>query len=162
MRVAWALGGEVHRQVRIPLAPALLELQFWVLFTLSGVLVTQSCPVLCEPADCCLPGFSVHGSTPGKNSGAGCHSLLQKIFLIQGSNPCLLRCRQTLYCLSHRATEALVLHQLPFGLPPPSWALGGFLLLGAALLWAHLLLPPKRGQRFSLWPHFFRRSNKSC
>ena len=28
---------------------------------------------------------------PGKNTGAGCHSLLQGIFPIQESNPCLLR-----------------------------------------------------------------------
>ena len=73
--------------------------------------------------DSCLPGFSVHGSPPGKNGGVGCHSLLQKLFLIQGLNPCLLCCRQILYCLSHRAvpghTEALALHQLLFELPPP-------------------------------------------
>ena len=25
------------------------------------VLVTQSCPILCDPMDCSLPGFSVHG-----------------------------------------------------------------------------------------------------
>ena len=30
----------------------------------------------------------------------GCHSLLQGIFPIQGSNPCLLHCRQILYQLS--------------------------------------------------------------
>ena len=34
-------------------------------------------------------GSSVHDS-PGKNSGVGCHALLHGIFLIQGSNPCLL------------------------------------------------------------------------
>ena len=28
---------------------------------------------------------------PGKNTGVGCHFLLQGIFLNQGSNPCLLR-----------------------------------------------------------------------
>ena len=28
---------------------------------------------------------------PGKNTRVGCHFLLQKIFLTQGSNPCLLR-----------------------------------------------------------------------
>ena len=28
---------------------------------------------------------------PGKNTGVGCHFLLQGIFLTQGSNPCLLR-----------------------------------------------------------------------
>ena len=34
---------------------------------------------------------------PGKNTGLGCHFLLQEIFLIQGSNLHLLRCRQILY-----------------------------------------------------------------
>ena len=28
--------------------------------------------------------------SPGKNTGVGCHALLQEIFLTQGSNPCLL------------------------------------------------------------------------
>ena len=32
----------------------------------------------------------------------GCHSLLQGIFLTQGSNPGLLHCRWTLYPLSHQ------------------------------------------------------------
>ena len=40
--------------------------------------------------DCSLPGFSVHGDSPGKNTGVGCHFLLQGIFLIQGSNLHLL------------------------------------------------------------------------
>ena len=38
---------------------------------------------------------------PGKNTGVGCHFLLQGIFLTQGSNPGLPHCRQTLYPLSH-------------------------------------------------------------
>ena len=33
---------------------------------------------------------------PGKNTGVGCHSLLQGIFPIQGSNTGLLHCRQIL------------------------------------------------------------------
>ena len=37
----------------------------------------------------------------GKNTGVGCHSLLQGIFLTQGLNLGLLLCRQILYCLSH-------------------------------------------------------------
>ena len=40
----------------------------------------------------------------GKNTGVGCHALLQGIFLNQGSNLhllCLLHCRQILYPLSH-------------------------------------------------------------
>ena len=40
--------------------------------------------------DCSLPDFSVHGITPGKNSGVGYHFLLQGVFLTQGSNPQLL------------------------------------------------------------------------
>ena len=36
--------------------------------------------------DCSLPGSSVHGDSPGKNTGVGCHSLLQGIFPTQGSN----------------------------------------------------------------------------
>ena len=43
--------------------------------------------------------------SPGKDTGVDCHFLLQGIFLSQGSNPGLLRCRQILYYLSYR--EAL-------------------------------------------------------
>ena len=31
-----------------------------------------------------------HCDSPGKNTGVGCHDLLQGIFLTQGLNPCLL------------------------------------------------------------------------
>ena len=40
--------------------------------------------------------------SPSKNTGVGCHFLLQGIFPIQGSKPALLYCRQTLYRLSHQ------------------------------------------------------------
>ena len=39
---------------------------------------------------------------PGKNTGVGCHFLLQEIFLTQGINLCLLHCRCILY---HWATR---------------------------------------------------------
>ena len=51
----------------------------------------QSCLTLCDPMDCSPPSSSVHGDSPGKNTGVGCHALLQGIFPIQGSNPHLLR-----------------------------------------------------------------------
>ena len=35
----------------------------------------QSCPTLCEPMDCSPPDSSVHGASPGKNTGVGCHAL---------------------------------------------------------------------------------------
>ena len=41
-------------------------------------------------------------NSPGKNTGAGCHFLLQGFFQTQGANPGLLHCRQTLYHLSTR------------------------------------------------------------
>ena len=37
-----------------------------------------------------LPGSSVHGDSPGKNTGLGCRALLQGIFLTQGSKTHLL------------------------------------------------------------------------
>ena len=46
-------------------------------------------------------------SKPGKNTGVGFHSLLQRTFLIQGSNPGLPHCRQILYCLSHQRSKPI-------------------------------------------------------
>ena len=45
----------------------------------------QLCPILCNPIDCSPPGSSVHGDSPGENTGVGCHALLQGIFPTQGS-----------------------------------------------------------------------------
>ena len=41
---------------------------------------------------------------PGKDTGVGCHFLLQGIFPTQGSNPGLLHCRQILYWLSYKGS----------------------------------------------------------
>ena len=40
-----------------------------------------------------MSDFCEHGDSPGKNTGAGCHALLQGIFPTQGSIPGLLHCR---------------------------------------------------------------------
>ena len=40
--------------------------------------------------------------SPGKNTGVGCHFLLQGIFLTQGSNLGLLHCRQIVYQLRYK------------------------------------------------------------
>jgi len=69
--------------------------------------VTQSCPILCDPMDCSLPGSEEPLSPwnfPGKSTGVGCHFLLQGIFPTQGSNPGLEYCRQMLYHLSHQGS----------------------------------------------------------
>ena len=70
-------------------------------------LVAQLCLTLCDPMDCSPPGSSVHGDSPGKNTGAGCHALLQGIFPNQGLNPGLPHCRKILYCLSHQGSPIL-------------------------------------------------------
>ena len=52
--------------------------------------------------DCSPPGSSVYGDSPGKNTGVGCHALLQGVFPPQGLNPGLPHCRQIIYQLSHQ------------------------------------------------------------
>ena len=47
--------------------------------SIGTLLVDQSCPTLCNPMDCSPSGSSVHGDFPSKNTGAGCHFLLQGI-----------------------------------------------------------------------------------
>ena len=50
----------------------------------------QPCLTLMLPMDHSLPGSSVHGILRGRNSGMGCHFLLQKIFPTQRLSPCFL------------------------------------------------------------------------
>ena len=51
---------------------------------------------------CRSPGSSVHGDSPGKNAGVGCHALLQGIFPTRGSN-------QRLWSLLHWQVSSLSL-----------------------------------------------------
>ena len=72
--------------------------------------VAQSCTTLCDPMDYSPPGSSVHGDSPGKNTGVDCHALLQGVFPTQGLNLRLLHYRQILY---HGATrETLDINKL--------------------------------------------------
>ena len=71
-------------------------------------LVAQSCLTLCSPVDCSLPGSSVHGDSPGKNTGVDCHALLQGIFPTPVLNPGLPYCRQILYCLSYQESPRIL------------------------------------------------------
>ena len=51
---------------------------------------------------CSPPGFSVHEDSPGKNTGVGCHALLQGIFPTQGLNLHLLHWHVDSLPLSHQ------------------------------------------------------------
>ena len=62
-------------------------------------------------------------NSPGKNTGAGIHSLLQEIFPAQGLNPDLPHCRWILYHLSHQGTPKLATNILK-ALTPPDWSRG--------------------------------------
>ena len=57
---------------------------------------------------CSPPGSSVHGDSPGKNTGVGSLSLLQGIFPTQGLNPRLPHCRQILYQLGHQGSPRIL------------------------------------------------------
>ena len=64
--------------------------------------VAKSCLALCDPIDCSLPGPLSMGVFPGKNTGVGCHFLLQGMFLDHGLNPWLLPWQMDSLPLSHQ------------------------------------------------------------
>ena len=75
------------------LSPYSFQLLLFLVFLICAsvlCLVTQLCATLWGPMDCSPPGSSAHGDSPGKNTGVGCHALLQGIFPMQGLNPHLL------------------------------------------------------------------------
>ena len=120
-----------------------------------------SCSVmsLCDTVDCSLCPWD----SPGKNTGVGCHSLLQGIFLTQGLNPHLLHCQWILY---HRATwEALSKDKCLWNpiSPPPhvalsmlhSWAAGPASGQPAGVTGTELHLPcPKSDVSHSHWSYY--------
>ena len=83
---------------------------------MEPVLGLSYCPLGCSSISCSVMSTSLkpHGlqstrllcpwASPSKNTGVGCHFLLQAIFWTQGSNLGLLHCRQILYCLSHQGS----------------------------------------------------------
>ena len=80
----------------------------WLIWLLVLCLVTQSCLILWDPMACGLPGSSVHGDSPGKNTGVGCISPSRR-----SSRPrkwtCVsfVSCIGILYPLSHRGWSYL-------------------------------------------------------
>ena len=72
-------------------------LAYWVLYFHSII------PKIWKPTRFLCPWDS-----QGKNTGVGCHAILQGIFPTQGSNPGLLHCRWILYHLSHPENPSLI------------------------------------------------------
>ena len=73
------------------------------------VSVSVSCSIMSDSLQ------SMDYGPPGKNTGVGCHALLQGSFLTHGSNLGLLHCRQILYHLSHQGSPSKC--QKVFNLP---------------------------------------------
>ena len=73
------------------------------------MLVTQSCPTLCDP-----PGSAIHGILQAKILE---YFLLQGIFPTQGLNLvhlCLLHCEKVLYQLSHQGSQYRIINWTNF------------------------------------------------
>ena len=87
---------------------------YWVLQLSTCVCAKslQLCPTLCDPMDCNLPGSTVFGDSPGKNTGVDCHALLQR-----SSRP------RDWTCVSQRCLywQAGSLPLAPHGMPPAQY-----------------------------------------
>ena len=62
----------------------------------------------CDAMDCSLPGSSVHVILQARILECVVQSLLQGIFLTQGLNPGLLRCRQIVYHLTYQGSPLCI------------------------------------------------------
>ena len=78
--------------------PFIDEKYFIVCAVLSSSVVSDSV----TPWTAAHQASSVHGDSPGKNTGVGSHALLQRIFPTWGLNSGLLHCRWILHQLSHQ------------------------------------------------------------
>ena len=78
----------------------MLSREIFLLVTVI-ILVAKSCPTLLLPHGLQPFRLLCPWDFPVKNTGAGCHFLLQGIFLTQGSDPCLLHWQANSLPLSH-------------------------------------------------------------
>ena len=82
---------------------------------LNQCLVTQSHLTLCNTMHCSPPGPFVHGDSPGKNTGVGCHFPLQGDIPYPGIKPSSLASPALTGILYHCATwEPQKRRNLPF------------------------------------------------
>ena len=103
---------------------------FILKWKVASVVSSSLQPYVLQPARLLCPWDS-----PGKNTGVGCHFLLQGLILTEGLNQGLLHCRKIFYCLSHRETlhiqecssvqfshsvvfDSLQPHELQHAMPP--------------------------------------------
>ena len=96
------------------LPPSLTKGKEETVFTLSPlkrvvvVLVAKLCPTLSQPHGLKPARHLCPWDSPGKNTGVGCHFLLQGIFLSQGSNLGLLHWQGNSLLLSHQGSPITI------------------------------------------------------
>ena len=105
----------------------------------------QSCPTLCDSVDCSPLGSSVHGDSPDKNPGVGCHALLQGI--LPNECGCQSHSCESFSVVSNSMTPWTVACQAPLsmefsrqeywsGLPrPPPGDLTEWMWTSKSLMW---------------------------
>ena len=96
--------------------PHYIQTALWssLLFFFPLCSVTKLCPTLCDSMNYSPPGSSVHGDSPGKNTGVGCHFLLQGICLTQRSNLYLLHWQADSLPPSHLGSPFFPLYSILF------------------------------------------------
>ena len=105
VRPLWKTVWKLLRKLKIelPYDPAIPLLGLSLSLSQSHSVVSDSLrPHGLQPIWLLCPWHS-----PGKTTGVGCHSLLQRIFPTHGSNSGLLHCRQIVYYLSHQGSPTL-------------------------------------------------------
>ena len=82
------------------------------------VLVTQSCPTLCDPMDCSPPGSSVHGILQARILEWVAMAFSRGSSRSRESNPSLPYYRQILYCLSYLGSPSLISTPVQMNMQP--------------------------------------------
>ena len=77
----------------------------WTTYSPIFPQMSLSCVQLLDPLGLWPDRLLCPWNSPGKNTGVGCHFLLQGIFTTQGLNPGLLHCRRMPYHLSHQGSQ---------------------------------------------------------
>ena len=117
----------------------------------------QSGLTLCDDTmDCSPPGSSVLGDSPGKDTGVGCHALLQGIFPTQGSNPRLFKFPALAGGFYHQHHLGSPLQR---GISTLRWHL--IAVLPASMVWTHAIIRQGLGlcQEVNKIDHFDNSSN---
>ena len=90
-----------------------MNLQWWIHVIMCTCSVTSVMSDSLQPHELYPARLLCPWDSPEKDTGVGCHALLQGIFSTQGLNPrllCLRHCRQIFYPLNHLGSPHVIMH----------------------------------------------------